>query len=304
MAEVTVDSPLKQLSAVKCCGGTLTRYQHASSSTKTDMKFNVFLPANATATAAAAGAFDSGSGSKVPALYWLSGLTCTDENFAQKAGAFAHAAAAGLAIVMPDTSPRGVSVEGDSESWDFGTGAGFYVTATESKWKENYNMYDYVTKELIALCETHMPISSGSRGISGHSMGGHGALVCALKNPGLYQSVSAFAPICNPINCPWGVKAFTGYLGAGADTTEVWKQWDASELVKTYAGPAIKILVDQGEADDFYLKKQLLPESLQSTDTVAVTVRLQPGYDHSYYFIQSFIQEHVQHHAAILLKKK
>lgn len=276
---------LKQLSSVRCFGGFVKKFEHASTSVNTPMKVSVFLPPQA----------EEG---KVPALYWLSGLTCTEDNFIQKAGACKYAAEQGIALICPDTSPRGAGVEGEDDGWDFGTGAGFYVTATEPKWSKNYNMYDYVTKELVGLMESELPISS-TRSISGHSMGGHGALTCFLKNPGHYKSVSAFSPICNPINCPWGVKAFTGYLG---DNKENWKAYDATELVAEHKGDAA-ILIDQGSDDGFYKDKQLLTENFSAAAEkkgLKPTVRMQEGYDHSYYFIQSFVEDHINFHAKYL----
>ncbi|MDA0236035.1 MAG: S-formylglutathione hydrolase, partial [Proteobacteria bacterium] len=234
----------------------------------------------------------------VPVLYWLSGLTCTDENFMQKAGAQRLAAELGIAIVAPDTSPRGTGVPGDPDgAWDFGLGAGFYVNATEEPWSRHYRMYDYVVTELPALVEANFPVSD-ARAISGHSMGGHGALVCALKNPGRYRSVSAFAPIANPSACPWGEKAFSRYLGAERAR---WLEWDACALIAG-ASERLPLLVDQGEADGF-LAEQLRPEALRAACAAAghpLTLRLQAGYDHSYYFIASFIDEHLRHHAAAL----
>ena len=205
--------------------------------------------------------------------------------------------------MMPDTSPRGAGIEGEDESYDFGSGAGFYCDATEAKWKENYNMYSYVTEELPELIKTEFPeLCDVRQGIFGHSMGGHGALICALKNPGKYRSVSAFSPICNPIECPWGQKAFSGYLGE--DNTDWWKRYDATELVSSYEGPPLHVLVDQGAADNFYIEKQLLPENFEkacsSNDDVRVTLRIQPEYDHSYYFIASFVDDHLDHHAGSL----
>ncbi len=204
--------------------------------------------------------------------------------------------------MSPDTSPRGCNVEGEDDSWDFGTGAGFYVSATEEKWKENYNMYGYVTRELPSLVEANFPVLMDRVGIFGHSMGGHGALICALKNPRKYRSVSAFAPICNPINCPWGEKAFSGYLGPNK---EAWKDWDACELVKVYKGPPLNsyILIDQGKDDSFLSQKQLLPDHFMDASRevgVQVVLRMQEGYDHSYYFISSFIGDHIKHHASRL----
>mmetsp|Transcript_4061 Transcript_4061/g.7843 ORF Transcript_4061/g.7843 Transcript_4061/m.7843 type:complete len:288 (-) Transcript_4061:194-1057(-) len=278
-------SKVTQLSAARCFGGFVKKFSHDSAVTKTSMKFSVFLPPQAEHT-------------KVPALYWLSGLTCNEDNFIQKAGACKYAAKEGIALICPDTSPRGTDIEGEHDGWDFGSGAGFYVNATEEKWKDNYNMYDYVTKELISLAEADLPITN-VRSVFGHSMGGHGALICYLKNPGLYKSVSAFAPICNPVNCPWGLKAFSGYLG---ENKEDWKAYDATELVAS-AGVKDAILIDQGADDNFYTGKQLLPENFVAACKQAgtpLTYRLQPGYDHSYWFIQSFVEDHITFHAQAL----
>ncbi|SBS32296.1 S-formylglutathione hydrolase YeiG [Marinomonas aquimarina] len=275
---------MELLSSTKVSGGWLKRYRHESLSVKGDMVFAIFLPAQA-------------ESANVPVLYWLSGLTCTDENFSQKAGAFKKAAELGLAIVMPDTSPRGTDYPGEHESYDFGSGAGFYVNATVAPYSNTYHMYDYVVKELPTLVEEHFPVTD-KRSISGHSMGGHGALICALKNPGRYQSVSAFAPITNPTQCPWGEKAFTGYLG---DDREAWKAWDTCELIAT-ASERLPLLVDQGEADNF-LEEQLKPEALEQACEKAgheLTLRRQSGYDHSYFFISSFIDDHLAHHAKAL----
>ncbi|RUM54936.1 MAG: S-formylglutathione hydrolase [Marinomonas sp.] len=275
---------MELLSSTKVSGGWLKRYRHESLSVKGDMVFAIFLPAQA-------------ESANVPVLYWLSGLTCTDENFSQKAGAFKKAAELGLAIVMPDTSPRGTDYPAEHESYDFGSGAGFYVNATVAPYSNTYHMYDYVVKELPTLVEEHFPVTD-KRSISGHSMGGHGALICALKNPGRYQSVSAFAPITNPTQCPWGEKAFTGYLG---DDREAWKAWDTCELIAT-AQERLPLLVDQGEADNF-LEEQLKPEALEQACEKAgheLTLRRQSGYDHSYFFISSFIDDHLVHHAKAL----
>ncbi len=268
----------------KCFDGWLKRYRHSSTATGTEMVFAIYLPPQAQTQS-------------VPVLYWLSGLTCTDENFMQKAGAQRIAAELGIAIVAPDTSPRGTDFPGEHDSYDFGSGAGFYVNATQQPWSAHYRMYDYVTDELPALIEQHFPVTD-KRAISGHSMGGHGALICALKNPGRYASVSAFAPISNPSHCPWGEKALSGYLGADR---EVWKDWDSCELIAT-ANEKLPLLVDQGEADDF-MQEQLKPEALQAACEAAghpLELRLRPGYDHSYFFIASFIEDHLRHHAEAL----
>ncbi len=267
-------------------GGWHQRYRHRSSTLNCDMVFAIYLPPQAE------------QGGKLPVLYWLSGLTCTDENFMQKAGAQRVAAELGLVLVAPDTSPRGEGVPGDPEgAWDFGLGAGFYLNASEQPWARHYRMHDYVVHELPALIEAHLPVSE-RRGISGHSMGGHGALVCALRNPGRYRSLSAFAPISNPQDCPWGEKAFSRYLGEDRAT---WQAWDACTLLAG-ATQKLPILVDQGEADSF-LDTQLKPLALKvAAEAVGypLTLRLQPGYDHSYYFIASFIEDHLRHHAAAL----
>jgi len=277
---------LKQLSAARCFGGSVRQYSHTSSTLKCDMKFSVFLPPAAAHT-------------KVPVLYWLSGLTCTDQNFITKAGAQRVAAKHNIALICPDTSPRDVDLgDVDDSAWDFGSGAGFYVNATVDPWAKHYHMYDYVTKELPSLISAELPVDHNRVSIFGHSMGGHGALICALKNPGKYKSVSAFAPISNPMQCPWGKKAFSGYLGNNQDD---WKQYDATELVKTYAGPQVRILVDQGTDDGFYKEKQLLPEHLKAAtdgnDKVNLKLRMQEGYDHSYYFIATFVEDHLNFHA-------
>lgn len=278
---------LEILASQKSFGGWHKRIRHRSQALACDMVFAVYLPPQA-----------ERPGARLPVLYWLSGLTCTDENFMQKAGAQRLAAELGLIIVAPDTSPRGAGVPGDPDgAWDFGHGAGFYLDATQAPWSRHYRMHDYVVQELPALVEAHFP-ACGRRAISGHSMGGHGALVCALRNPGRYRSVSAFAPISNPMQCPWGEKAFSRYLGA--DRAQ-WRQWDACALL-AQAGERLPLLVDQGE-DDGFLAEQLRPAALQAAAAAAghpLTLRLQPGYDHSYYFIASFIDDHLRHHARAL----
>jgi S-formylglutathione hydrolase len=274
------------VSSQKSFGGWHKRYKHRSEVLGCDMVFAVYLPPQAE------------QAGKLPVLYWLSGLTCTDENFMQKAGVQRIAAELGIIIVAPDTSPRGPGVPGDPDgAWDFGLGAGFYLNATEAPYAKHYQMYDYVVSELPALVEAHFPASE-ARSISGHSMGGHGALVCALRNPGRYRSVSAFSPIAHPMECPWGEKAFTRYLGTDRSK---WREWDASVLIET-AAERLPLLIDQGESDDF-LEGQLMPGALQRAADEAghpITLRLQPGYDHSYYFIASFIEDHLQHHAKAL----
>lgn len=283
---------LELLSSNKSFGGWHKRYRHRSDTLDCDMTFAVYLPPQAE------------RGAKLPVVYWLSGLTCTDENFMQKAGAQRVAAELGLVLVAPDTSPRGPDVPDDPEgAWDFGLGAGFYVDATRQPWARHYRMHDYVVRELPALIEGNFPVSD-QRGISGHSMGGHGAIICALRNPGRYRSVSAFAPIGNPISCPWGEKAFTHLLG---EDHAAWKAWDACALIaatRGKEGERLPILVDQGEDDDF-LELQLKPEVLRASAEASdypLTLRRQPGYDHSYYFVASFIEDHLRHHAEQLAR--
>ncbi|WP_422595498.1 S-formylglutathione hydrolase [Pseudomonas sp.] len=277
---------LENLSCQKSFGGWHKRYRHSSALLGCDMRFSIYLPPQAE------------RGVPLPVLYWLSGLTCTDETFMQKAGAQRMAAELGLVIVAPDTSPRGPEVPDDAEgAWDFGLGAGFYLNASQQPWARHYQMHDYVVQELPALVEAHFPVSQ-RRGISGHSMGGHGALVCALRNPGRYQSVSAFAPITNPLNCPWGEKAFSGYLGENRNS---WREWDACALLAG-AQERLPMLIDQGDCDEFLLA-QLQPEALQAQARLhghPLWLRMQPGYDHSYYFIASFMDDHLRHHAAAL----
>jgi len=277
---------MQKIESIKEFGGFLNRYTHYSAACNCEMTFSVYLPPQA-------------EEADVPALYWLSGLTCTDDNVRTKAGAQRYAAEHGVALVFPDTSPRGEDVADEPSRYDLGKGAGFYVNATEEPWAKHYQMYDYVVKELPALLEKNLPLMTGVKSISGHSMGGHGALICALKNPQSYKSVSAFSPICNPLNCAWGKGCFTAYLG---DDTKLWEQYDATSLVKSGASVA-DILIDQGLADEFYDEKQLQPENFQAACNEmnqAVTLRMQDGYDHSYHFIATFIGEHIAYHARAL----
>jgi S-formylglutathione hydrolase len=280
---------IENISSNRSFGGWHRQYSHFSEVLGCQMRFAVYLPPQAD------------NGEKVPVLYWLSGLTCTDENFMQKAGAHRVAAELGIAIVAPDTSPRGNGVPDDRDgAYDFGLGAGFYVNSTQAPWNKHYQMYDYVVKELPALIESGFPVS-GQRAISGHSMGGHGALVIALRNADRYTSVSAFSPISNPVNCPWGEKAFSNYLG---DDRACWAQYDASELMKNSTAH-LPALVDQGDADNF-LAEQLKPEALQAAAAeraYPLELRMQAGYDHSYFFIASFIADHLKFHAAHLKDK-
>lgn len=272
----------------KMFGGWVRKYKHQSAELGCEMVFSVFFPPAAAV-----------QGAQVPVVWYLSGLTCTDDNFIQKAGAQRHAAELGLALVAPDTSPRGLGIEGEDDSWDFGTGAGFYVDATADKWK-NYRMYSYILRELPQVLRTLPGLDLDNASICGHSMGGHGALVMALKNPGAFKSVSAFAPICNPTQVPWGQKAFAGYLGDGWQ--EAGKAYDATELVKGYSGPQLPVLMDTGAADEF-LQTQLHPWAFEEAakGKLQLTSRMNEGYDHSYFTIASFVTDHLDFHARYLL---
>ncbi|MCD2163671.1 S-formylglutathione hydrolase [Comamonas koreensis] len=279
---------LKLQAAHACFGGAQRFYEHFSSQIGLAMKFSVFLPPKAV------------EGEKVPALLYLAGLTCTEETFMTKAGAQRLAASLNVALVTCDTSPRGAGLPGEAESWDFGVGAGFYLDATAKPWALHWRMESYILEDLLPLLGAKLPIDLQRLGIFGHSMGGHGALTLALRHPGVFKSVSAFAPIANPINCPWGQKAFAGYLG---DNQAEWAQHDATALMaaqKQAPYPA-GILVDQGLADKFLLEKQLLPEAFEAACAQVgqpLTLRRHGGYDHGYYFIQSFIDEHLRFHVS------
>ncbi|WP_073699252.1 S-formylglutathione hydrolase, partial [Burkholderia mallei] len=271
-----------------CHGGEQRFYRHESKTIGLPMKFSAYLPPQA-------------AHGRVPALFYLAGLTCTEETFAIKAGAQRFAAQHGIALVAPDTSPRGAGVPGEADAWDFGVGAGFYVDATEAPWSAHYRMESYVSGELREIVAAELPIDAARLGIFGHSMGGHGALVLALRHPQLYRSVSAFAPIAAPTRCPWGEKAFSGYLGADR---EAWKRHDASELVARADAKrfAEGILIDQGLADPF-LPTQLHPDAFEAVCRAAgqpLTLRRHAGYDHGYYFISTFIADHLAHHARVL----
>jgi len=276
---------VKKIESIKEFGGWLNRYQHESDSCHCTMTFSVYLPPQAETQ-------------KVPAVYWLSGLTCSDDNFRVKAGAQRYASELGLALIIPDTSPRGDNVPDASDRYDLGIGAGFYVNATRMPWAKHYHMYDYVTRELPNLVEANLPVIPDLKSISGHSMGGHGALICALKETGQYQSVSAFSPICNPVICDWGKGCFGAYLGGNQNN---WEAYDATCLVKAGA-QQIPLLIDQGTGDEF-LADQLYPQNLQAAcneQKFPITLRFQEGYDHSYHFIATFIGEHLAWHAGML----
>ena len=276
------DQKIEQFGASKNFGGWTKMFSHTSESCGGEMKFSVFLPPQA----------ESGN---VPVLYWLSGLTCNHENFITKAGAQQYAAQSGIMLVAPDTSPRGAGVQGEDDDYDLGSGASFYINATEDKWTPNYRMEDYIIHELPKIIGVNFPVVKGKESIFGHSMGGHGALTLALKNPGRFCSVSAFSPICAPSQCQWGEKVFTNYLG---ENRESWKKHDANELIQN-STLEIPLLIDQG-GDDPFLEKELNFELFRNTcekRNQKLTARLQSGYDHSYYFIATFMEDHIQHHA-------
>ncbi|MCK5725278.1 MAG: S-formylglutathione hydrolase [Thiotrichaceae bacterium] len=276
---------MQEVEKIKEFGGWLKRYTHNAFSCQCAMTFSIFLPPLA-------------EKEDVPAVYWLSGLTCTDDNFRTKAGAQRYASELGIALIIPDTSPRGDNVADEEDRYDLGKGAGFYVNATQAPWSKHYQMYDYVTKELPALIEENFPVIKGLRSISGHSMGGHGALICGLKNAGMYRSVSAFAPINNPVKSGWGKGCFSAYLG---DDVSTWEAYDATCLVKAGA-KSVPILIDHGQ-DDQFLVDQLHPEHLlqacRETDQ-SITLRMHEGYDHSYHFIATYIGEHLAFHEKAL----
>ena len=276
------DQKIEQFGASKNFGGWTKMFSHPSESCGGEMKFSVFLPPQA----------ESGN---VPVLYWLSGLTCNHENFITKAGAQQYAAQSGIMLVAPDTSPRGAGVQGEDDDYDLGSGASFYINATEDKWATNYRMEDYIIHELPKIIGVNFPVVKGKESIFGHSMGGHGALTLALKNPGRFCSVSAFSPICAPSQCQWGEKVFTNYLG---ENRESWKKHDANELIQN-STLEIPLLIDQG-GDDPFLEKELNFELFRNTcekRNQKLTARLQSGYDHTYYFIATFMEDHIQHHA-------
>jgi S-formylglutathione hydrolase len=275
---------LQVVSESRCFDGRQITYRHSSESCACTMRFAVYLPPAA-------------AHRRVPALYWLSGLTCTEDNFSVKAGAQRYAAALGMALIIPDTSPRGVNIPGEDEFMDLGSGAGFYVDATEAPWSAHYRMYDYVSKELVGVVNEHLPVDPARKSISGHSMGGHGALIVGLRNANNYRSISAFSPICSASKSPWGQRALTAYLGAESPR---WLDYDASAVVREHTSDH-ELLVDQGGADP-YLDK-LRPQDLQAACAESgqrLIFRERPGYDHGYYFVSSFIEEHLRFHAAAL----
>lgn len=279
---------LETLAEYRCFGGVQGFYRHVSQTVGLPMRFGVYRPAQA-------------SHGPVPALFYLAGLTCTEETFFIKAGAQRIAAQLGVMLVSCDTSPRSTGIPGEADDWEFGSGAGFYLNATQAPWARHFRMYDYVRDELTALLTEHFPARKDQFGLCGHSMGGHGALVIGLTNPRLFRSVSAFAPICSPTRCPWGLKAFPRYLG---EDRASWQRYDAVELIRSAARPILpEILVDQGLSDKFLQQGQLLPELLEEacrTSGQPLRLRRQDGYGHDYYFIASFIEDHLRFHAAAL----
>ena len=279
-------SSIQLVAEHRCFGGVQQFYKHDSRETRGTMKFSVYLPPQARAA-------------KVPVVYYLAGLTCTDETFPMKAHAQSIASELGLMLVAPDTSPREPRIPGDAEKWDFGRGAGFYVDATQSPWSTHYRMWSYVSSELPEVVAAALPALDTASGIFGHSMGGHGALTIALRNPHRYKSVSAFSPIAAPMQCAWGQKAFGNYLGTDQNA---WREYDATELVARKSFPT-HILIDQGTADEFLRNGQLLPDKFSAAAAASgqkLTLRMQEGYDHGYYFIQTFMADHLTHHAKLL----
>ncbi|KAJ2001421.1 hypothetical protein GGI04_003745 [Coemansia thaxteri] len=286
--DTEMPTTLELVSKTRCFKGEVRKYTHVSAATNCKMTFNIFLPDAALLRK-----------EKVPVLYFLSGLTCNEDNMITKAGSLPYLSEEGIALVTPDTSPRAAGVAGEDDDWELGTGASFYVDATQEPWCKSYNMYSYIQNELQLLVSESFAVDATRTSIFGHSMGGHGALVLALRNPGHYKSVSAFAPICHPSTSNWGRKQFTAYLGCNESA---WAAYDATELAKTYEGPELPVLIDQGDADQFYRSKQLQPSHFviaaeSSRRLVVLDSRMQPGYDHSYFFIQTFIQDHIAFHA-------
>nr|XP_027196380.1 S-formylglutathione hydrolase-like [Dermatophagoides pteronyssinus] len=281
----------QRISRSKCFDGFQEIYSFFSKELQCTTRFSIYIPPKVNRE------------NPAPVLYWLSGLTCTEENFIIKSGFQRYAAELDLVVVGPDTSPRGCNIDGEDKDYDFGTGAGFYVDATTEKYRDHYRMYSYVVRELPTVIEENFPVIPGLRSISGHSMGGHGALICGLKNPGLYKSVSAFAPISNPMVSPWGQKCFKGYLGE--DNQEEWKHWDATELISQYNGPDLHLMIDQGSEDEYM--DHLFPENFVEAcrkHSIPLDYNYRNGYNHSYYFVGTFIGQHLKMHSEVLKSSK
>ncbi|CEF66560.1 S-formylglutathione hydrolase [Strongyloides ratti] len=274
---------LNLVSSTRSFNGYQKIFSFASHELASTARFGVYLP-------------DGYEDKKFPVLFYLSGLTCTENNFIEKSGFQRFASKYKIIVVNPDTSPRGVDIEGDSDAWYFGKGAGFYVDSVVEKWKKNYRMYSYVSSELVEVVKKEFNCDENKFGIFGHSMGGHGALVIGLRNPHIFKTISTFSAICHPSNSPWGNVAFKGYLG---DDKELWKKYDATEIAKNYSGPKINIFMDQGSADGFLEKKELLPEDFLEVknEKINVDYKLREGYDHSYFYIATFIEEHFAFHS-------
>ncbi|PVU97713.1 hypothetical protein BB561_000347 [Smittium simulii] len=286
------DYKLEQVQKNSCFGGVVYKYQHYSPVLSCTMRFNIYLPP----------AVSANPNSKVPVLYFLSGLTCTEDNMITKSGVLQYLSNENIALVTPDTSPRNCGIEGEEDAWDLGTGAGFYVDATTPKWSKHYNMYSYISNELPEIISSNFPIIKSKSSIFGHSMGGHGAIMIALRNPGMFKSVSAFAPICHPSECHVGIKCFEEYLGP---KSACWDKYDSTELASNYQDQHISILMDQGSDDSFLKDNSLLPDHLvaaveNSKSFISLETRVHPGYDHSYWFVQSFIKDHIDFHAKFL----
>ena len=295
--EPNIASGINVLSRVKTYSGYLVRFKHLSLITKTEMTCSVFLPLKVCPTPESV--HNGQADEKCPIILYLSGLTCTDENVCIKSGVFKELSEFGIGFVAPDTSPRGANIPGEADSWDFGVGAGFYVDATQDPWSKNYLMYSYIIRELPSIISANFPgLDLNRMSITGHSMGGHGALTIALKNQNMFRSVSAFAPITNPINCPWGIKALSNYLGES--NMETWKEYDTCELLKSYQKSKYDdILIDVGSNDPFLITQLNINNLQQVCNNIHqnITIRVQEGYDHSYYFVSTFIHDHIKFHA-------
>ncbi|KAL7746284.1 hypothetical protein RI367_008355 [Sorochytrium milnesiophthora] len=287
---------IETLSTQRCFGGVVVKYKHRSDALQCDMVFNVYLPP---AVASHCTGDNVAGKAKLPAIFFLSGLTCNEDNFISKSGATRCASELGVVLICPDTSPRGTNCANETESWDFGQSASYYLDATQPEYSKHYRMYTYITQELYSLVLAQLPVNAEKISIMGHSVGGHGALTIGLKNPNKYRCVSAFAPMANPINAPWGQKAFSRFLGDSDKSA--WEAYDATELAKSFGGTRLRVLVDQG-ADDKFLAENLMTDRFVDAATqnphLELSYHLRAGYDHSYYFVSSFIDEHLRWHLA------